>query len=188
MESFLGISVYRYLILRLLINITLHNHFVSIITHQKHEFLGQWKHRGSGNGGKGKVRVEQIHIGPGVGRIQKTTGIQAIVARWKIDRSRFPVYIANLFILWIHCKGEQAVTGSFQVCGLWAWGECGCQCGKEYTNRRADVDGLSSELHQRSAAGTCRKPWGSTVQGLLSPRNPSPSGLGGCQSWLPSIL
>ena len=36
-----------------------------------------------------------------------------------------------------------------------------------HTNRRADGDGLSSELHERSAAGTCRNPRGSTARGFL---------------------
>jgi hypothetical protein len=36
-----------------------------------------------------------------------------------------------------------------------------------HTNRRADGDGLSSELHERSAAGTCRNPRGSTASGFV---------------------
>ena len=36
-----------------------------------------------------------------------------------------------------------------------------------HTNRRADGDGLSSELHERSAAGTCRNPRGSTARGFV---------------------
>jgi hypothetical protein len=35
-----------------------------------------------------------------------------------------------------------------------------------HTNRRADGDGLSSELHERSTAGTCRNPRGSTARGF----------------------
>ena len=36
-----------------------------------------------------------------------------------------------------------------------------------HTNRRADGDGLSSELHERSAAGTCRNPRGNTARGFI---------------------
>jgi len=35
-----------------------------------------------------------------------------------------------------------------------------------HTNRRADGAGLCSEPHWRSAAGTCRKPRGSTAHGF----------------------
>jgi len=36
-----------------------------------------------------------------------------------------------------------------------------------HTNRRADGDGLYSEPHKWSAAGTCRNPRGSTARGFV---------------------
>jgi len=36
-----------------------------------------------------------------------------------------------------------------------------------HTNRRADGDGLSSEQHKWSAAGTCRNPRGITARGFV---------------------